>query len=172
MTDTSLLTEFQNAQDEIRRLEREKAEKAQQVFAEGAKKIFEKHPIVKNFGWAQYTPYFNDGDPCTFGVHELVVNLEIDEESSTEDHLAVESFWEGAPEFSGYGEQSKINKTVGWRENEKPNPNYDPDYGEAFGAVKALREVFTEQDLEGLFGDHVAVAVTPEKVYVQDYDHE
>lgn len=30
--------------------------------------VFEKYPTVKNIGWPQYTPYFNDGDPCTFSA--------------------------------------------------------------------------------------------------------
>lgn len=28
-------------------------------------------PGVRRFGWKQYTPYFNDGDPCVFSVHTL-----------------------------------------------------------------------------------------------------
>lgn len=24
--------------------------------------------LITEFGWRQYTPYFNDGDPCVFGV--------------------------------------------------------------------------------------------------------
>lgn len=27
--------------------------------------------FVVEFGWQQYTPYFNDGEPCTFGTGEL-----------------------------------------------------------------------------------------------------
>mgnify|MGYP000573623665 CR=1 FL=1 len=33
-----------------------------------AQEIFEADPGVKGISWVQYTPYFNDGDPCTFGV--------------------------------------------------------------------------------------------------------
>ncbi|KAA2242857.1 hypothetical protein F0L74_10030 [Chitinophaga agrisoli] len=31
---------------------------------------------IKSISWTQYTPYFNDGDECTFGVHndDLEVN--------------------------------------------------------------------------------------------------
>lgn len=32
--------------------------------------IFEKYPNLEAFQWNQYTPYFNDGDECTFGVNE------------------------------------------------------------------------------------------------------
>jgi hypothetical protein len=27
-------------------------------------------PTMHSFGWTQYTPYFNDGEPCVFGVNE------------------------------------------------------------------------------------------------------
>ena len=33
--------------------------------------LFDRHPILNAIYWTQYTPYFNDGDPCTFGVNDL-----------------------------------------------------------------------------------------------------
>lgn len=42
---------------------------AKQAFAEGAKKLFEENPNLKRFGWNQYAPGFNDGDPCVFTAH-------------------------------------------------------------------------------------------------------
>lgn len=44
-----------NAQDMIK-----------QLFAE----FFAAAPDVKCVAWTQYAPYFNDGEPCTFSVHE------------------------------------------------------------------------------------------------------
>jgi hypothetical protein len=32
--------------------------------------FFERCPEVYSVLWAQYAPYFNDGDPCVFHVHE------------------------------------------------------------------------------------------------------
>src|SRR5688572_27883088 len=29
----------------------------------------EDHPEIQQISWTQYTPYFNDGDECTFGVN-------------------------------------------------------------------------------------------------------
>ena len=31
--------------------------------------LFAKSKLIDSFGWTQYTPYFNDGDTCEFGVH-------------------------------------------------------------------------------------------------------
>jgi hypothetical protein len=33
---------------------------------------------IHDFGWAQYTPYFNDGDECIFGVHGFWVRTPAD----------------------------------------------------------------------------------------------
>jgi hypothetical protein len=44
-------------------------------------RIFDKTPGLESFKWRQYTPSWNDGDPCTFGCHfeSLLFN---DEEES------------------------------------------------------------------------------------------
>ena len=35
------------------------------------KKAFAAHPDLKAIQWRQYTPYFNDGDPCRFHTHDF-----------------------------------------------------------------------------------------------------
>lgn len=44
---------------------------------------------IVEFGWRQYTPYFNDGEPCLFGAHGLWVRT-VDDEDEDEDALTVE----------------------------------------------------------------------------------
>lgn len=48
------------------------------------KELFSAYPNVKAIGWTQYTPYFNDGDPCVFSVNDLCV---CDEDCSMDDHM-------------------------------------------------------------------------------------
>lgn len=43
------------------------------------KDFFAKHEWVEKFKWHQYTPYFNDGDECEFGVCHDYSSLEINE---------------------------------------------------------------------------------------------
>ncbi len=33
--------------------------------------LFNVYPEVRAVRWTQYTPYFNDGDPCVFNVHDI-----------------------------------------------------------------------------------------------------
>lgn len=44
--------------------------------------VFAEYPEVHAFRWYQYTPYFNDGDSCEFGVYydSLCIQLEEDGE--------------------------------------------------------------------------------------------
>jgi hypothetical protein len=51
---------------------------------EMVKEIFDAFPGLQSFGWTQYTPYFNDGDTCEFGVNtysdEIYINDSRDED--------------------------------------------------------------------------------------------
>lgn len=46
------------------------------------------HPSVRFVEWRQYTPYFNDGDPCTFSAYLCGINT-VDAEY--EDDVNIES---------------------------------------------------------------------------------
>lgn len=37
--------------------------------------IFKKFPDLKTFAWTQYTPYFNDGEPCYFSVNTYSIEI-------------------------------------------------------------------------------------------------
>jgi len=55
---------------------------------EAFKEIFDKHPSIYSISWKQYTPYFNDGDPCYFRVGEWDIewaDSEEDEELTEDD---------------------------------------------------------------------------------------
>lgn len=53
-------------------------EEGREVFLKASREIFDRFPSVRQFGWTQYTPYFNDGDECVFRTHtedeEIIVN--------------------------------------------------------------------------------------------------
>lgn len=47
---------------------------------EAFKEVFDKHPSLYSISWRQYTPYFNDGDPCYFRVSEYEIEYVEDED--------------------------------------------------------------------------------------------
>jgi hypothetical protein len=130
----------------------ERRAKAIEAFQAEAKKLIEptlknfmqEHKTVQSIRWRQYTPYFNDGEPCEFSVHDieaLAAGGEEDEDGEW-DYL--------------YGE---------------PKDGYDAD---DWKALRELNKTLCgmEDELEAVFGDHVQVIVTKKGVEVEEYDHD
>lgn len=60
--------------------------RARKLFTASLKELFEQNPDLGAVTWEQYTPYFNDGDECTFGVNEpTFVPLVVREQEEDED---------------------------------------------------------------------------------------
>jgi hypothetical protein len=110
------------------------------------------NPQVKAIKWAQYTPYFNDGEACTFGVSDFGFFFEGDEFEDLS-HYDGELPWRG---YSSEWDKAAVCSS------------------ETYEACKSLaRELGGMDDvLETLFGDHVSVTVTPDGVSVDEYDHD
>lgn len=183
MTDVA---EFRALIDKKSELENQIKDEAKGVFADISKEIFEKYgDKVGKFSWTQYTPYFNDGDPCEFSKNELCIFTPADIEN--------EDAWEGSDEFSPYGGNGdKLNKflyrrksdgyeTSGrWIDNRRletdyevfENPNFDPAWGEAYTAVNTAFNLLDDDTALALFGDHVQVIVTKDGVEAEEYSHD
>jgi len=59
----TLLQEFTEQQEKFQKVAQERLK---EYFAE----FWEKNPAIKAVHWSQYAPYFNDGEPCEFSVHD------------------------------------------------------------------------------------------------------
>lgn len=57
----------------LKKMREELSEEFKKKFKVICKDIFEKYPDIIKFGWTQYTPYFNDGDPCVFRYNGMYV---------------------------------------------------------------------------------------------------
>lgn len=79
-SDMSYIEEVQVADDDVigysaslakAKLAREAASRlAKDALTKQAEKIFKNYSSLVGFRWTQYTPYFNDGDECTFRVND------------------------------------------------------------------------------------------------------
>jgi hypothetical protein len=110
------------------------------------------NPEVKQIKWTQYTPYFNDGEACVFGVRGFGFYFDGDD---LDDH------W-GDHEI--YGEyDSKYNADT---RAKCTKATYE-------ACMNLESELHKLQDsLQDLFGDHVEVTVTADGVETSEYDHD
>lgn len=70
VVDPAVLAEYRKLRERVAEIERTQGGEAiaKALFAKRAEVLFAANPELESFGWKQYTPYFNDGDTCTFGV--------------------------------------------------------------------------------------------------------
>src|ERR1044072_2458439 len=71
MIDYQTMTE--SIREKQEKLKKELKDLGETYFKQMSRQIFTDFPVVSKFGWTQYTPYFNDGDECVFGIGEPLI---------------------------------------------------------------------------------------------------
>lgn len=145
----TLMMEHKTLQEQINELSAQMREKSRELMREAFREFFTKYDeIVENVYWTQYTPHFNDGEACEFGVHEAYILIEGDENAceyegsdlydqdsiaTLKENIAKWEAWEHDP----MGEARKHKEAYIKRHNRNP---FDPKtYGR--------RDCKTEEDL-------------------------
>jgi len=123
---------------------------------------------VTSVRWEGYTPYFNDGDACEYGVNEASVSLDFGDEEGGEMDDGFYSEWD----LYEFGEGDT------WEERYR-NRTHTVNGKDAAHVSKALKEFNKtltggqhNELLKRLFGDHAQVTATREGFDVEFYDHE
>lgn len=114
---------------------------------------------VEAVRWTQYTPYFNDGEPCEFRLGEPHAKAIGDDESGDYEDGFVDSF------------------QTGYYDRELRTYVRNPVPEHLVAAEEALREFSRafwdfEEFLEVTFGDHARVTATKAGFNVEFYHHD
>jgi hypothetical protein len=150
-------------QEEIKKMKKEMIEASNKIFTELTKSIFEEHPKVKSFGWNQYTPYFNDGDTCTFSANTDYIRIN--------EEYVDDSNWVNETIITNYGTWNRDKKVYEGR-TEVPNLNYDVELSKASDDITEFLSNFDDEFFISQFGDHAEITVTAEGVSVDEYEHD
>ena len=119
-------------------------EQGEAPIKEALKELFHKYSEIEGIRWHQYTPYFNDGDPCIFGLHGMYVKIKWEKEDTGD--------LEDGYRYAGGG------------------PN-EGRFGKDVGAFEEALD-FNTDALQAVFGDHVQVTATRDKIDIEDYQHD
>lgn len=132
-------------------LQAEMAKQGQTLLLEMFKKMFEDVPELASMRWRQYTPYFNDGDPCVFRVGDVYFRLKDDSSNVHGDN---------SDYGDGYGDAYsllRINPALGERLPRVQQAFYD--------ATRAMQPWFL-----AAFGDHAKVTLSSD-LTVESVEH-
>jgi hypothetical protein len=161
----STLSEIKTIKKEIEKLRSDAKKKVEEIFKVAALELFVEYPNLQEFGWTQYTPYFNDGDPCTFrSSHDSpFITFMNGNEETDEDEDDYQEEWSDYKYYDGYGKDRKLK--TGLTKEQKAELKTG-------NAVGKFLENFDDEDMENLFGDGYKVTVTKDGIVVDDYDHD
>lgn len=123
-------------------------------------------PTIVEFGWRQYTPYFNDGDPCTFSVYGTWVRTDADRDVDDEYELEMESH-----RSLGKVPRSFNESTRKWETQPYKGPD-EARYHRCRALEKAIEGGAFEHVLLDAFGDHARVTVRRDGIEVEFYAHD
>lgn len=118
-------------------------------------------PEVEAIRWDQYTPYFNDGDPCEFSIYEVRVKLVgIDDDDG--------DYGDGFADYFALTFE---------KDGKRPYAPEGVEISDELGAaIKAVNGAVAGGQhytvLHKLFGDPAQVTATPEGFHVEDYEHD
>ena len=151
-------------------------------------------PEVEAVRWTQYSPYFNDGDVCEFGVNDPHIKfVGQDEGGDYEDGFSDDGksyppgYWDTHYKSYEYGTRrdwrtGQVTTLTppadkaphNWSDQEfYVNGVVRPDIEAAFRKFSSeLQQSAFEIDLHKHFGDPARVTATREGFEVEDYDHD
>lgn len=138
------------------------------------KLLMKNNPLLLGMRWNQYTPHFNDGDACEFGVHgpyfKFVdsVNPEEKDENGEVDDSQFSDSWLEAGQFGElnnkwFDEKADIL-------NHKEITALKKTVNEATEVFDKLS--FMEVELKDMFGDGYQITVTADGIESEDYGHD
>lgn len=149
-----------NFQEEVKRLNElsSQVNSVKRTFQESLrpliKAFMENHPELESFTWRQYTPYFNDGDPCIF---RTIPPGEYDEES---DIILTDK-------NDYYVSYLYDNAVAQDRAMYKKYKSLKDDLSDLWSIINQYDDI-----LEKEFGEHSEVKVTHTSIDVTYYDHD
>lgn len=202
--DSSIADKYKNLRSELDKhtaaVHAEIKVEARKVIEAIGDEFFARNPSVVAIRWTQYTPYWQDGDTCTFSAEDPELQLfatEEDEERYFQGH-------QGLLRTRGYREreieeiEAEIAGGPAAKKDRWSRPRTQKDIDEAraeivkiddeiekAGGVEAYTKIVADfevvsniiksikdDDLEIVFDDHVQVFVTKDGITVEEYEHD
>lgn len=152
---------LQDLEAKVKKIKESLIKETKETFSEVSEELFNKYKWLEEISWAQYTPYFNDGDSCEFRVNEFNINGCTISYSGKE--IFPKSFY--SLKFS----EEELEEFTDLISN---SPEKLKEFNEVYDSVRQIMEYITEDIALELFGDHVLVSIQRSGTFVEEYEHD
>ena len=150
--------------------------------------LFDEYPFVHAVHFTAYTPFFNDGEECTFSSHhddcgfngfvsyddskcKRVSNAfgDIEGENILENSHKTIYVETPNPEYDSTKSYYDNNRAK-WVK--QPNPNFNHLHKKAVEDFRSALNAVSEENWKELVGDHCIVMIDRKGIHVEEYDHD
>ena len=163
-------------------------DKMKNAFEDIFKTFFSLCPEIKAVGWNQYTPYFNDGEPCEFSVGDFYAiaedqklsdeddeNIDLDDINSAYEIEEMNFPYNGKPSEFVYDNRHKYESynqdIVSYEKAVTENPRYEI-ICEQWNELNDILRSIPEEIFMNAFDDHVFVLATKDGIDTKEYSHD
>jgi hypothetical protein len=153
------------------------SERAKTALDKAFEDIFDKYPEVVGFKWRQYTPTFNDGDPCVFRLSEpdyILYTKEFADKVPAEALASKAVFIYNVSEVDEDDEDNSVLEESELEAGQVRCVSFYRDYKGDLNAAQKEIEALFQGDVEDIFeyayGDGYTIIATKEGLTVEDYE--
>jgi len=135
---------------------------SKQVLSE-MKSLMTRNPLLIGVRWVQFTPHFNDGEPCVFDMYgpeikfddSIIPHKEDDHnEGFVDKHYLTKDFFEERVDIINVGQIKSLEKAV-------------KEVDQLYGYLYSMQD-----QVNAMFGDGYQVTITKDGVEVEEYSHD
>jgi hypothetical protein len=145
------------------------------------KKLVNSSPHIEAIRWQQYTPGFNDGDPCTFSISELEVKFDenVIAEYGNQEKTTLKKVSDEDEEDEDGPEDDRAGFISDYEVEDFLKKKMDVLNHKELGVLEKQYETLCklhnsltsmESELERRFGDGMQITVTKKGIETEDYD--
>jgi hypothetical protein len=164
----SATARYKEAKDAANKAKAEVKKVAKEALKEMTQVFFSENPAILSIGWDQYTPYFNDGDPCVFSA-----NIEYPAFTFKAKDGKTLAYNAGGCELTEPGTAVRDEDVEYSEDNDLDQTPYEKEISRHEKAVVKFLKTFDDDDFEQMFGDHVQISVNNKgKITVEEYEHD
>jgi len=162
---SALATKLAKLKKQQAAVEKEMANVAKAAFKEMSAEVFKANPALISFSWSQYTPYWNDGDTCTFSSNAEYPSITF----KASDGKTVKNDENNGTLVFFDAEDTDVEYEVPEDEYDK----YTKQIEKLNVKVSSFLGNFSDDDFLTMFDDHQLITVNRNgKVETEDYEHE
>ena len=145
------LDDLVRLQEEYEKRVKEAAEPVKQYIADFVRST----PHLHTIKWQQYTPYFNDGDTCEFGMYDP--GFYFDDDDASDGYIEEYSVWV-------YDGSVHCNDALKKHDDWEQIARACHEFSAKLMALEAI--------CQRAFGDHVEITATATGITIEEYDHD